>query len=97
MTILRDAYQIVAGSGLVIAVATNEATDTVIIHQLYIITTNTDCYVRFSASAVVASDGNFDLFMPSGTSAVLQATNATIRAIRATADGVLGISRLEVV
>ena len=97
MTILRDAYQIVAGSGKVIAVATNEATDTVVIHQLYIITTNTDCYVRFSGSAVVASDGNFDIFLPAGTSAVLRATNAVIRAIRATADGLLGISKLEVV
>lgn len=97
MTILRDAYQIVAGSGKVIAVATAEATDTVEKHQLYIITTNTDCYVRFSASAVAASDGNFDIFLPAGTSAVLRATNATIRAIRATADGVLGISKLEIV
>jgi len=97
MAILRDAYQIVAGSGLVIAVAVAEATDTVLIHQLYVLTCNTDCFVRFSATAVSAADGGFDLFMPSGTSAVLRATNATIRAIRDTADGTLGISRLEVV
>ena len=97
MTILRDAYQIVAGSAKVIAVATSEATDTVVKHQLYIITTNTDCFVRFSASAVVASDGNFDIFLPAGTSAVLRATNAVIRVIRATADGLLGVSKLEVV
>ena len=97
MAILRDAYQIVAGSGLVIAVATAEATDTVILNQLYILTCNTDCFVRFSGSAVAATDTNFDLFMPAGTSAVLRATNATIRAIRDTADGTLGISRLEVV
>ena len=97
MTVLLEGYQIVAGSGLVIAVATAEATDTVEISQIYILTTNTDCFVRFSASAVTAADGNFDLFMPAGASAILRSTNATIRAIRDTADGKLGISKLEAV
>ncbi len=80
-----------------IAVATAEATDTVTISENYVLSCNTDCYVRFSASAVVATDGNFDLFMPSGSIAVLNATFTTIRVIRATADGVLGISLLGVV
>lgn len=97
MAVIRDTYQIVAGSGKSITVAVAESTDTVVLSQNYILTTNTDCYVRFSASAVAATDGNFDLFMPAGSSAVLTATHATIRAIRATADGILGISKLEVV
>ncbi len=94
-TALYDAYQILAGSGKVIAVATSEATDTVILGQVYILTTNTDCYIRFSGSAVTTADDNFDLFMPAGSTAVLKATNATIRAIRNSADGILGISRVE--
>lgn len=95
MTILNEAYKIVQGSGKVIAVATTEATDTVVISENYVLSTSTDCYVRFSASAVVASDGNFDLFMPAGSIAVLNAQNTTIRVIRSTADGFLGVSLLE--
>ncbi len=97
MSVLRDAYQIIAGSGLNIAVSSSEVTETVRAGESYIVTTNTDCFVRFSGSAVTSSDGGFDLFMPSGSSAILRATNATFRAIRSTADGVLGISRIEVV
>lgn len=98
MTILYEAYQIRSGSGRVIAVATAEATDSgITISQRYILTTNTDCFVRFSGSAVTTADGGFDIFMPAGSSAVLVATNGTIRAIRDTADGKLGISELEVV
>ena len=95
MSILYEAYQIIAGSGRVIAVAVAEATDTVIVSQRYLITTNTDCFIRFSGSAVTSADDNFDIFLPAGGSAALVATNATIRAIRNTADGTLGISRLE--
>ncbi len=97
MSVLRDAYQIEAASGKVIAVAVGEATVTVVKHQNYILTCNTDCYVRFSASAVAASDGNFDLFMPSGSIAILVATHATVRVIRDSADGILGISKVEVI
>lgn len=97
MSVLRDAYQIIAGSGLNLAITSSEVTDTVIKSQVYIVTTNTDCYVRFSGSAVTSSDGNFDIFLPAGAAAVLRATNSTIRAIRDSADGTLGVSRLEVV
>lgn len=97
MSVLRDAYQIAAGSGLNIAVATSEVTETVQVGEVYIVTVNTDTFVRFSGSAVTASDGAFDLFMPAGTSAILRATNTTFRAIRSTTDGILGISRAEVV
>ena len=95
--VLRDAYQIVAGSGKNIAVATSEVTETVKIGNSYIITVNTDTFVRFSGSAVTSADDNFDLFMPLGSSAILRATNTTFRAIRSTADGILGISEVEVV
>ena len=97
MSIRNDAYQLVAGGSKVITVATAEATDTVVISEDYVLSTNTDCFVRFSGSAVAGTDNNFDLFMPAGSIAVLRATNTTIRVIRATADGLLGISRLEVV
>jgi len=94
-TTLYESYQILAGSGNVIAIATAEATQAVDVAQVYILTTNTDCFIRFSGSAVAATNGNFDLFLPSGTSAILKATNGTLRVIRDSADGTLGFSQLE--
>lgn len=94
-TTLYDSYQLEQGLGVVIAVAASEATDTVVVGQLYILTCNTDCFIRFSGSAVAATDGNFDLFMPAGSSAILKATNATIRAIRDSVDGTLGVAKVE--
>jgi len=96
MALLRDAYQIVAGSGLHVAVATAEATQAVTLNKVYIISVNTDTYIRFSGTAVSAADGGFDLFMPSGTTAVLRATNATFRAIRDSADGDCGLSEVAI-
>jgi hypothetical protein len=75
---------------------TAEATQAVKIATVYVLTTNTDCYIRFSGSAVAATDGNFDLFMPAGSSAILMATNTTLRAIRDSADGILGVSEVEI-
>lgn len=95
MTVLDSAYQIKAGSGKIIAVSSAEATATVKMAKLYLITTNTDCYVRFSASAVAGTAGNFDIFLPAGGAMVLRATHTTIRAIRASVDGTLGISEVE--
>ena len=93
-TSLYEGFQLVAGGGLKIAVATAEATTTVKTGQVYVLQCNTDCYIRFSGSAVTASAGGYDLFMPSGSSAVLTATNDTLRAIRDSADGTLGIGQL---
>ncbi len=97
MSVLRDSYQIVPGSGLALAIVTAELTEVVQKGKTYIITVNTDTFIRFSGSAVVATDGNFDLFMPAGSSAILTATHATFRAIRSTADGVGSISEAAVV
>lgn len=96
--ILRQAYQIVAGSGLHVAVGASEATQAITKNKVYVVSVNTDTYVRFhDSSAVAASDNNFDIFMPAGTTAVLRATAGTLRVIRDTADGDLGISEIEVV
>jgi len=96
MSVLRDSYQLVQGGGNVIAVVTAEATQAVKIATVYVLTTNTDCFIRFSGSAVTAADGGHDLFMPAGSSAILMATNTTLRAIRDTADGTLGIAEVEI-
>jgi len=97
MSVLRDAYQILAGGTVKIAVATAEATAVVQKGKVYIITTNTDCFFRFSGTAVSSTAGAFDIFLPSGSSAILRATHATARAIRDTADGTMGISEIEIV
>ena len=96
MAVIRETYQLVAGGGLKIVVATAEATTTCKIGETYIITVNTDTYIRFSGSAVTKSAGGYDLFMPSGSTAILRATNGTLRAIRDSADGVLGAGLMEV-
>jgi hypothetical protein len=96
MSVLRDSYQLIQGGGLKIAVAATEATTAVKVGTVYVLTCNTDCYIRFSGSAVTASAGAYDLFMPSGTSAILMATNGTLRAIRDSADGTLGVAEVEI-
>ena len=96
MSLLRDSYQLVQGGGKVIAVATAEATQAVKVGTVYVLTCNTDCYIRFSGSAVTAADDNHDLFMPAGSSAILMATNTTVRAIRDSADGTLGAAEVEI-
>jgi hypothetical protein len=96
MSVLRDSYQLVQGGSNVIAVATAEATQTVKVGTVYVLTCNTDCYVRFSGTAVAATDGAHDLFMPSGSSAVVMATHTTLRAIRDSADGTLGVAEVEI-
>ena len=95
MAILNDAYQLIAGGGLVTTVAIGENTQTVTVGKKYLLLANTDCFVRFSGSAVVGTDGNFDLFLPAGTIVVMVAINATLRVIRDIGDGVLGISEVE--
>ncbi|MEE8114382.1 MAG: hypothetical protein V3T23_08495 [Nitrososphaerales archaeon] len=92
---LYDAYQLVQGGGNVIAIAVGEASQAVTKTKVYILTTNTDCFVRFHAStAVAATDGNFDIFLPAGGSAILTATDTLLRVIRDTADGTLGFSEV---
>jgi len=62
----------------------------------YLLTTNTDVYIRFDAGT--ATSANFDLFLPSGGMVLMEGipyvTNG-INAIRASADGVLAIQEVE--
>lgn len=98
MSVLQDCYQIVAGSGQSVASVTAETTQAgFAVGKVYIITVNTDSYFRWSGSAVAASDGNFDIFLPAGSSAILRCTNATARVIRDSADGICGISEIAIV
>jgi len=98
MSVLRDGYQIVAGSGQSIAVVTAETTQAAFaVGKVYIITVNTDTYFRWSGSAVTVADGNFDIFLPAGSSAILRCTNATARTIRDSADGICGVSEIAIV
>jgi len=98
MSVLQDCYQIVAGSGQSIASASTETTQAgFAVGKVYIITVNTDSYFRFSGSAVAATDGNFDIFLPAGSSAILRCTHATARVIQDSADGICGISEIAIV
>jgi hypothetical protein len=62
----------------------------------YLLTTNTDVYIRFDAGT--ASSANFDLFLPAGGMILVEGipyvTNG-INAIRATANGVLAIQEVD--
>lgn len=95
MAILKDAHQLVAGGGLVLAFTVAEGTQAVVVGKKYHLLANQDCFIRFSASAVVGTDGNFDQFLPAGSAVILVATDDELRAIRDTADGTLGIGELD--
>jgi hypothetical protein len=62
----------------------------------YLLTTNTDVYIRFDAGTATAA--NFDLFLPAGGMILVEGIPYVangINAIRATADGVLAIQEVE--
>ena len=63
-------------------------------NRRYLLTTNTDCYVRYGTGAQTAttSAGGYTLFMPAGLAVVLMVAGDTIAAIRNSADGILSVS-----
>ncbi len=59
----------------------------------YLLTTNTDVYIKFGGTT--ASVTVFDLFLPAGAAIIVQPPSGLISAIRDSADGVLGITEVE--
>ena len=60
----------------------------------FLLTTNTDCYVRFDGD--VATSSAYDVFLPKGAAIVLRPkTGAAISVIRVAVDGILSIHEIE--
>ncbi len=60
---------------------------------VYLITTNTDCYVRFDGDTATASA--YDIFMPKGSAFVVQpVTKGDFSFIREAVSGVASISEI---
>ena len=80
--------------GQKIAVATSAASATPTTNGAsLLLTTNTDTYIKFGGTT--ASATVFDLFLPAGAAIVIsQPVGGLISAIRATADGILGIQEV---
>jgi hypothetical protein len=86
----------VAGGGLVLAYTIAEGTEAALrVGELYRLSATSACFVRFGSTAVTATDGGFDFYVEPGAPVTVRATNATIRAIRAAADGTLAIQRVD--
>jgi hypothetical protein len=59
----------------------------------YLLSTNTDCYVRLDAGT--ATSANFDLFLPAGGMVLIEKGPSSFNAIRDSADGVLVIHEVD--
>jgi hypothetical protein len=59
----------------------------------YLLSTNTDCYIRLDAGTASAS--NFDLFLPAGGMVLIDKGPSSFNAIRDSADGVLVIHEID--
>jgi len=62
----------------------------------YLLSSNTDMYIRFDAGTATAA--NYDLFLPAGGMVLIEGFEGTtnaINAIRDSADGILSISEVE--
>ena len=80
------------GQKIIVAVAAASLTPTTNGASL-LLTTNTDVYIKFGGT--VASATVFDLFLPSGAAMIInQPVGGLISAIRATADGILGVHEI---
>ena len=63
--------------------------------ELLLVTCNTDTYAHFGASGVAeASATVYSVFIPAGAVFVMRNTRTHVRAIRATADGILSFSKM---
>ena len=60
----------------------------------FLLTCNTDCYVRFDGDTATAAA--YDIFMPKGLAIIVRPkTGLALSVIRASADGVLSIQEIE--
>ncbi len=78
---------------ILVAVAAASGTPSRTATGRYLLSCNTDCFIRFAG--LVASVTAFDLFLPAGGALIVYIPSGNVSVIRDTVDGTLAITELE--
>lgn len=78
---------------ILVAVAAASGTPSRTATGRYLLSCNTDCFVRFAGSVATATA--FDLFLPAGSALIVYVPSGDVSVIRDTTDGILAITELE--